>query len=61
VLLSYANGGGEVLKVRNIFLRQKDSVHRLQAGESDLSAFYSYEGSEHSLNNCKPAEERFVL
>ncbi len=49
------------IKDENSFLRQQISTHQLQAGESDLSAFYSYEGSEHSLNNCKPAEERFVL
>ena len=49
------------IKGKNIFLRQQNSVHQLQAGEGDLSAFYNYEGSEHSLNNRKPAEERFVL
>ena len=48
-------------KGESIFLRQQGSVHQLQAGESDLSAFYNSEGSEHCLNNRKPAEERFVL
>ena len=49
------------IKGENIFLRQQISVHQWQAGKRDLSAFYNSEGSEHSLNNRKPAVERFVL
>jgi len=49
------------IKGKNIFLRQQNPVHQLQAGESDLSAFKNSEGSEHSRNSRKPAEERIVL